>query len=511
MLAIWDPERGAAGTLRLDEYGGEPGFVIPSLIHYAPGGKILAGNQVVRAGLLASPQTFRWMKRYIGLRSPYSIQTALGKISAQQAAEDFLKLIEISASAQASFDPAEITLSVPLEAFEHYENWLTTLNMRGENRRIRIVDEAAAAAAGYGETVHPGDAFLLFDFGGSTLQAVAAVVQEASASDGEKAGRFCSIAGKSGCGIGGAVLDRWIYEEICRDHSLSPQDPAILGSSRGLLQNCEQLKLNLSEQETAVFDLKLADGRRLSAEYDRSFLERLFEQRGLFRIIREQIQETILQATDHGYPKDRLGKVIPVGGSCQIPAVHQSLANLLGEEKILPGEPMGAVARGAACFAGGMDVYDFIQHDYAVRYRDPKSGDYAFHPIIRKGTHYPTSGPVAAVKVKAACEGQTLLGLAIYEISRQTVLPADHYEILFAENGEVRLLPLTEQEHSAQSLHWMNEQAPAFLKASPPAQKGEARFETTFEIDPNKMLLLSATDLKTGDVLFSKFPVIRLA
>ncbi len=107
---------------------------------------------------------------------------------------------------------------------------------------------------------------------------------------------------------------------------------------------------------------------------------------------------------------------------------------------------MGAVARGVACFAGGLEIVDFIQHDYAVRYRDPKSGDYAFHPIVKRGTHYPTTEPVASLKVKAAFESQTILGLAIYEISHQSLLPADQFEILFDENGKIHLFPLEKKE-----------------------------------------------------------------
>lgn len=511
VLALWNAEAQRSETLRLDGYSMADGFVIPSLIHYVSAEKILIGQQVLAAGLLSSPQTFRWMKRYISLRSPYSIQTAPGKISARQAAEDFLKLIEVSAFAQAAFDPDEITLSVPLEAFEHYENWLAAdraQNADRRQRRIRIIDEASAAAAGYEETVHAGDALLLLDFGGSTLQAVVAAVREAPEAK-ETAGRFCTVAGKSACGIGGATLDTWIYEEICRDHHLLPQ--GIEGCSRALLQRCEQLKLDLSEAKTAHFEFRLPDGRLLSTEYERAFLNRLFEKRGLYRILHERIREALLQAADHGYPQDRIKKVIPVGGGCRIPAVLDLMAGIMGEATLLKGEPMGAVARGAACFAGGMDIYDFIQHDYAVRYRDPASGEYAFQPIIRKGTPYPSSGPVAALKVKASFENQQLLGLAIYEISHQSVLPADHYEILFDERGEVRLFPLGTQEQNAQLRHWMNERTPSFLKAEPPAQKGQPRFETLFEISPNKMLLLTATDLETGKILFDKFPVIRLS
>lgn len=510
VLALWNSESGSAETVSLPEYSEEGGFVIPSLTHYTSQGKILIGTQVEKFNLLSSPLTFRWMKRYISLRSPYSICVDGIRINAEKAAGDFLKLLQIMVSEKYPFDPEEITLSVPLEAFEHYENWLISLAAQNEAKRIRIIDEASAAAAGYGERVHPGEAFLLFDFGGSTMQAVVTVVQEFREST-DKAGRYCRILGKAGCGIGGAVLDRWIYEDFCRKNKLSPQNSAVIRSSRGILQACEQLKQHLSDRDLDILSGSLSDGRMFSTEYDRSSLEQLFQKNGLFESIHAQIQEAVLQAADHGYPKDSITKVIPVGGSCLIPAVQKVLTAEFGEKKMLHGEPMGAVARGAACFAGGLEIYDFIQHDYAVRYRDPTGGDYAFHPIIRRGTHYPTTEPVTSLKVKTVFENQILLGLAIYEISHQSLLPADQFEILFDENGEVRLFPLEKREFEGQHLYWMNEHTPAFLKANPPAKKGDTRFEVFFEIDENKMLLLTADDLVTGERLFSKFPAIRLS
>ncbi len=162
-------------------------------------------TRIAKLDLLSSPLTFRWMKRYISLRSPYSIRAAGERISAQKAAEDFLNLLQIMVSEKYKFDSEEITLSVPLEAFEHYENWLISLAGGNEAKRIRIIDEASAAAADMGKRVHPGEAFLLFDFGGSTMQTVVTVVPGSGLSE-EKSRQILQNIGEAGCGIGGAVL-----------------------------------------------------------------------------------------------------------------------------------------------------------------------------------------------------------------------------------------------------------------------------------------------------------------
>lgn len=56
----------------------------------------------------------------------------------------------------------------------------------------------------------------------------------------------------------------------------------------------------------------------------------------------------------------------------------------------------------------------------------------------------------------------------------------------------------------------MNEDQPTFLIADPPAQKGEARFEVDFLIDNNKRLIINALDLKTRELVYKNYPVVKL-
>jgi molecular chaperone DnaK (HSP70) len=99
------------------------------------------------------------------------------RINAQQAAEDFLNALKLAATETYSFQSDEITLSVPIESFEYYQNWLMSLTDRHHAEKIRIVDEASAAAAGYGKKFIPGS-FPLVDFGGSTMQTAITIAEE---------------------------------------------------------------------------------------------------------------------------------------------------------------------------------------------------------------------------------------------------------------------------------------------------------------------------------------------
>jgi len=127
VLALWNEALQTAETISLPEFSDGSDFLIPSLIHYESDGNQLIGNQIISRNLLSSPHTFRWMKRYISLRSPYQIQIGNMRINAQQAAEDFLNALKLAATETYSFQSDEITLSVPIESFEYYQNWLMSL------------------------------------------------------------------------------------------------------------------------------------------------------------------------------------------------------------------------------------------------------------------------------------------------------------------------------------------------------------------------------------------------
>jgi hypothetical protein len=171
--------------------------------------------------------------------------------------------------------------------------------------------------------------------------------------------------------------------------------------------------------------------------------------------------------------------------------------------------PLDAVARGAAAFIAGVDFYDHIQHDYAIRYVNPQKGVYEYRVIVEKGTSYPTPEPVTRLSVKSSFDGQSQLRLAIYEMGEQKT-QVSPVELVFDPTGAARILPVTPQEVQDRSLFWMNEHNPTFLVADPPGKQGEARFEVEFRIDPNKRLTITAQDLLSGQLALKDHPVIRL-
>jgi molecular chaperone DnaK (HSP70) len=131
--------------------------------------------------------------------------------------------------------------------------------------------------------------------------------------------------------------------------------------------------------------------------------------------------------------------------------------------------------------------------------------------IVKRGTPYPTKEPVARITVKASHDDQTQLGILIYELGEvRTRCTGESVELVFDPSGAARVVQVSPDEQDRRTRFCINESAPTFLKADPPARAGEPRFEVTFGIDGNKRLLITARDLQTGRITHRDFPVVKL-
>ena len=60
-----------------------------------------------------------------------------------------------------------LILTVPVDSFESYRNWLIDIHQNWNIKEISLLDEPTAAALGYQQ--NPAKKILVFDFGGGTL------------------------------------------------------------------------------------------------------------------------------------------------------------------------------------------------------------------------------------------------------------------------------------------------------------------------------------------------------
>lgn len=515
VVAVWDEIQRQGVPLHVAEFGqlqmqgDETISVIPSLIHYAEDNRNWIGNQILQRGLLQSPRTFRWMKRYINNRSPNRVRVDQRDITPYTAGEDFLKNVLVFAAQEVGFREEEVALSVPVEAFEHYENWLTSVAENAGMSRFRLIDEPSAAALGYGAHVQPGNVYMLFDFGGGTLHAAVVLIES---EENVASGRRCRVLGKAGRDIGGSSIDQWLFQEVLRQNHRYDSDADIRRISTALLVECERVKEQLSFADNADLSVVNPDtGAVLAADFSRTSFEDLLDRHDLYTEINQTVRSAINGAIERGYDESKIQSVLMVGGSSQIPSVQRTLRQMFGRERVEFNRPLDAVARGAAAFVAGMDFFDHIQHDYAIRFVNPEKGTYDFRTIVERGTAYPTRDPIQRLAVKASHDQQIHLGIAIYEMGEQRQRTSQQpVELVFDPSGAARITRLTASDQEKRSLFWMNEQNQTFLTADPPALRGEARFEVEFFIDENKRLTINARDLKTGQLIYKDYPVVKL-
>lgn len=525
VIAVWDEVRREGVPLHVPDFGRKnlsqsigqtaepshdlPVSIIPTVIHYAEDGRRWIGEQVREKNLLSSSRTFSLIKRYIANRSPVTRRLGDKNVSHFDAGKDFLSAVILFAAEELNLQSEEVALTAPVEAFEHYVEWLTGVVEAAGLPRFRLIDEPSAAALGYGAHIQPGNVYLIFDFGGGTLDVAVVLIEE---EDKLESGRRCRVLGKAGRELGGSTIDMWLFQEVLKQAGRIDADDDVRRISAELLAECRAAKERLTlEEHTAIRVLNPGAIEMISSEVSRSQFEELLDRHEVFSQIDHTIRRALSAARDRGFAEDQIKSALMVGGSSLIPSVQKTVQRIFGKDLVKLERPLDAVARGAAAFVAGVDFYDHIQHDYAIRWTNRQKGGYEYRLIVKRGTAYPTREPVECLTIKASYSGQTELGIAIFEMSeRPTPGGKPVVELVFDPSGAARVIEVPPDEEERRKYFWINEQSPTFLRANPPAEHGEARFAIEFGIDPHKRLLITARDLKTGQLTFRDHPVVKL-
>jgi molecular chaperone DnaK (HSP70) len=521
VVARWDAARGRGEPVPLDGVdlsrsagSGIRQRVVPSLVAYShTGGRRWLGAQVLeRPELLSDPDVtvFQSTKSNVTGRA-IDIARTVGdrKITAREAATAFLGDVTALAVLAVGAEDLEIVATAPVEAFDTYRDWLVREVGAGIGAvRLRVVDEATAAAVGYSARMSPGDVFCVFDFGAGTLDVSVVRVEE----PGPSGGAGVRAVAKVGLDLGGNHVDALLAEYAAAQTKLPHGDPVTYNRVfRRLLLAAEAAKVELTGAEDA--DITATDpvtGRRHHTRITRSGFERLLRDKDILGRVNRALRKVLENAAAKGYPADGFAGVFLVGGTSLIPAV-QDLVHLQFEpDRVHLDRPLEAVAAGAAGIAGGQELHDHIQHDYAIRHVEQNSGTYEFEPLVSAGTPYPSEEPVRSITIKAIHHGQRRMGLAIYELTHATGGGAD-LEIVFDARGGARTVAVTPQQRQEQATLWLNEDSPTFLEAHPPASAGVDRFRLDFRIDAQKRLTVSAFDIERRTWVLDGHPVVQLA
>jgi molecular chaperone DnaK len=519
VVAGWDDAQDQAAPLPLDGIDttrttdGRVQRVVPSLIAYHPERRWLGAQ--VTAELLDARDVavFQATKSAItGKAIDVPVRVGERSIGAREAATQFLADVTALATLSAGTEDLEVVATAPVESFDSYRDWLAGEVATGlPGARLRVVDEATAAAVGHAVRMAAGQTACVIDFGAGTLDIA---VVEVLAPDAAGSGAGVRTIAKTGLELGGRHVDALIAEHAATQVRLPPADQVLRNRVyRRLLSSAESAKIALAGAERAVVEATdPVTDRHYSCELTREDLDRLLREADIPGRLSRALRRTLDLAAERGHSAAGLTAVLLVGGSCLLPQVHDLVSLQFDPGIIHRDRPLEAVAAGAARIAGGHEIHDHIQHDYAIRHFDSSQRRYDFRTIVPAGTAFPSDAPVAALTIKAVRAEQCDFGLAIYELAHATYRDSGaDLEIVFDSEGGARAVELTPQRRQERSIRWLNEHNPTFLHADPPADVGTPRFRVEFAVDAHKRLTVSAYDLTSHVWILDRHPVVRLS
>lgn len=520
-IARWNAATQSAEVLALPDFSQRVGNnppLIPSLIYVEDAAQpsVLIGQRVCDRGLDVSSDLrfFRNVKRGIGTDAQGFLPTLEGQsLSFETLGEWFLKTIIQSLQAQ---DPdfSALTLTVPVDSFEAYRNWLGTIAQDLDISQVRMIDEPTAAALGY--DVGDRQTVLVIDFGGGTLdfslvrltatQGSSKVKplgfilkwgqKDLSTSSTQKA-QTAQVMAKAGRNLGGADIDNWLADYFADTQQL-PITPLTL-------RLMEKLKIELSSAEIAsevFFNDETLESYELTLKRDQFNI--LLEKQGFFESLDELIIQVFRQGRQQGIESGDIDAVLLVGGTAQIPAVQAWVRGYFPDDKVRADNPFGAIAQGALQLSQGIEVKDFLYHSYGIRYWNRRENRHDWHPIIPQGQPYPMDSPIELV-LGASVENQPSIEVVVGELGSEQTLTEVYFD------GD-RLITRTRSDPGT-VVQPLNDSAGARSLATlnPPGFPGSDRIKLLFRVDVDRFLRVTVEDLLTHETLLDNRIVVQLS
>ena len=517
-IARWNTATEKAELVRLpglsQDFAALPPL-IPSLVYVQDAQKpqIIAGQTVRDRGLdfASDRRFFRGFKRGIGTDIQGFLPELDGQtLSFERVGEWFLRELIANLQSETEENLQSLVLTVPVDSFESYRNWLMGICQSLAVEQIRILDEPTAAALGYGAADR--ELLLVVDFGGGTIDL--SLVKLSPATDDRTRGYLLKwgkkmlgdnsaqqkntarVIAKAGTNLGGTDIDNWLVDYFARTQDLP--------KSAIVTRLAERLKIKLSEATSAqevYFNDETLETYRL--ELDRAVFESILEQHGFLSRLDDLMTEVLQQARRSGVENTDIDGVLLVGGSVKIPIVQQWIEGYFDEALVKNQQQFEAIAMGALQVAQTVEIQDFLYHSYGIRYWNRRANAHDWHPIIKTGQPYPTQRAVEMV-LGASTPNQTQLELIIGELAdreatTEVYFDGDRLITRAVSSDTTSVQPLNDRE-GARTIATLN----------PAGNPGQDRVKLLFNIDDRRYLRITVEDLLTQETLLNNYIVVQL-
>lgn len=393
LVCVWEEDH----VRLLENCFGEK--LTPSVVGFDEDGTVYVGK-TARERLVTHPETtFREFKRDMGTDTRY---TAYGReYTPEELSALVLKQLKADAELALGHPVDEAVISVPAYFNDRQRAATRNAGLLAGLKVDRLINEPSAAALAYHvDQCDDEEMFIVFDFGGGTL--------DVSLVDAfENVIEIQSISGDNR--LGGKDFNSLIAYDICsRNHlvwkELSRQDRAIL------LREAEQVKMRLTDSEVTAAQVRI-NGREYSYTLSNQQLVDLSTE--LFMAI----QKVLSKLMNNGMvTENNISRVIMVGGSSKMPTVRQFVSRLFGGRISEGGNPDEIICQGTGILCGikerKSEVRDLVLTDICPFTLGVETKGDVMSPIIRKNMSLPSS---YVHEYTTVSDNQTSVRLRVYQ------------------------------------------------------------------------------------------------
>lgn len=376
----------------------------PSAVSLDEDGSILVGR-AAKDRLISHPErTAASFKRFMGTDT--KLMLGGQAFSPIELSSLVLRRLKEDAEAFLGQPVEEAVISVPAYFDDNGRSATKAAGELAGFRVERIINEPSAAALAYHKGRDEDMSFLVFDFGGGTLDVS---VVDAFANVIE----IVAVAGDNH--LGGDDFNQVIAAYFCKQNGLKfaelPRE-----TQASLIRQAEHCKIALSSSDPVVM-LTDIGGKQLSALLTNQKLVEISAP--LLRRLEKPVARAL---RDCQGSVGEIDEIVLVGGSCHMPLVQQYLRHILGKQPLCNFDADTTVAIGAGIAAGikerSQDLRDTLLTDICpftlgvnvINHEDPSND--LFSPIIERNSTLPAS---RMRSYYTAHEGQTKMSIEVYQ------------------------------------------------------------------------------------------------
>lgn len=329
LVAVWE---GGESRLIPNSFGE---YLTPSAVSFGEDGVVYVGKPAKERLISHPDKSASIFKRFMGTEKVYEINGK--KYRPEELSAFVLRRLREDAERYLGEPVEEAVISVPAYFNDMARRATKNAGELAGLKVERIINEPSAAAlACRTQGEDEDETYLVFDFGGGTLD-----VSLVDCFD-----TIVEIIAVSGDNhLGGSDFDMEISRQFCKEHNLefdalSPQRQGVI------LESACRAKCRLSEKNETVMQVTDGDFRGRMELSNKKLIEISMP---LFYRMAVPVKRVM---NDGKKNMLQVSKVVLVGGSCKMPAVQQYLRYTLSDSRITAMNPDYMVALGAGTYAG---------------------------------------------------------------------------------------------------------------------------------------------------------------